>query len=106
MPEAASQGAGARPTLADEAAALRKTLARNRDDWLDRDVGEAVCEEVARRGAHGQPARAATGDTERPKRNRHGPGRGRRPRSVPPRQTPYASRQSYRTAVRRAAFTP
>ena len=32
MPEAASQGAGTRPTLADEAAALRKTLARN-EPW-------------------------------------------------------------------------
>ena len=32
MPEAASQGAGARLTLADEAAALRKTLARN-EPW-------------------------------------------------------------------------
>ena len=32
MPEAASQGAGAPPTLADEAAALRKTLAR-KEPW-------------------------------------------------------------------------
>ena len=32
MPEAASQGAGARPTLAYEAAALCKTLARN-EPW-------------------------------------------------------------------------
>lgn len=45
MPEAASQGAGARPTQADEAAALRKTL-----------QGEAGLPAAAAAGQHPDPA--------------------------------------------------
>ena len=72
MPEAASQGAGARLTLADEAAALRKTARPERT--LDGAPGRAGRADHSARHVDGdgvEPARRLADDLVQQRRDTH-----------------------------------
>ena len=72
MPEAASQGAGARLTLADEAAALRKTLARN-EPWtgLQGKPVEPITVHAMSMAKAWKPARRLADDLVQQRRDTH-----------------------------------